>query len=275
MSCTNQPLKTLRIGQRAYLYAPIHDIEQVESLPYSLRIFLENLVRQKKQLNIDSSAQIQALINRQVGTAIDFYPARVFGHDILGLVMLLDLVALREAVASAGGDVKQVRPHVPTDIVIDHSLQVDSWANPEAAAINLAIEYQRNAERFKFLRWCGQNFPGVRVIPPGKGIMHQLHLEHIGEVVGEQSTGSGTTLLIPDSCVGTDSHTPMVNGLGILAWGVGGIEAEAVMLGEAITLPLPEVVGVELRGRLPEDRKSTRLNSSHVAISYAVFCLKK
>lgn len=251
MSCTNQSLKTLRIGQRAYLYAPIHDIEQVESLPYSLRIFLENLVRQKKQLNIDSSAQIQALINRQVGTAIDFYPSRVFGHDILGLVMLLDLVALREAVAQAGGDVSLVRPHVPTDVVVDHSLQVDSWANPEAAAINLAIEYQRNAERFSFLRWCGSNFEGVTVIPPGKGIMHQLHLEHIGQVVGQSETDSGP-LLFPDSCVGTDSHTPMVNGLGVLAWGVGGIEAEAVMLGQAITLPLPEVVGIELTGSLPE-----------------------
>src|SRR5690625_2333202 len=251
MSCTNQSLKTLRIGERAYLYAPIHDIEQVESLPYSLRIFLENIVRQKKQLNIDSSAQIQALINRQVGTAIDFYPSRVFGHDILGLVMLLDLVALREAVAQAGGDVSLVRPHVPTDVVVDHSLQVDSWANPEAAAINLAIEYQRNGERFNFLRWCGSNFEGVTVIPPGKGIMHQLHLEHIGQVVGQSETDSGP-LLFPDSCVGTDSHTPMVNGLGVLAWGVGGIEAEAVMLGQAITLPLPEVVGSELTGSSPE-----------------------
>jgi len=258
MSDYNQ-LKQLNIHGKPFGYAPIHHIPEVEQLPYSLRILLENLVRQQAQGHADLSTQIQALRQRKLGAAIDFYPARVFGHDILGLVMLLDLVVLREAVASAGGDVKQVRPHVPTDIVIDHSLQVDSWANPEAAAINLAIEYQRNAERFKFLRWCGQNFPGVRVIPPGKGIMHQLHLEHIGEVVGEQSTGSGTTLLIPDSCVGTDSHTPMVNGLGILAWGVGGIEAEAVMLGEAITLPLPEVVGVELRGRLPDGSLPTDL----------------
>lgn len=251
MSCTNESLETLRVGEQTYLYAPIHNIEQIDTLPYSLRVLLENLVRQKKQLGLDSSAQIQALVSRQVGAAIDFYPARVFGHDILGLVMLLDLVALREAVAEAGGDVNSVRPHVPTDVVVDHSLQVDSWANPEAAAINLAIEYQRNAERFKFLRWCGNNFEGVTVIPPGKGIMHQLHLEHIGQVVGQSETDLGT-LLFPDSCAGTDSHTPMVNGLGILAWGVGGIEAEAVMLGEAITLPLPEVIGVEIKGSLPE-----------------------
>lgn len=250
MSCTNE-LNSLKIGQKSYCYAPIHQFANVETLPYSLRIVLENLVRQQAQHGRDTQSQVQAVLNRQVGTAIDFYPSRVFGHDILGLVMLLDMVALREAVTEAGGDANDVRPHVPTDVVIDHSLQVDSWANPEAAALNLAIEYQRNEERFKFLRWCGSNFDGVSVIPPGKGIMHQLHLEHIGQVV-DQTDFDGTPVLSPDSCVGTDSHTPMVNGLGILAWGVGGIEAEAVMLGQAITMPLPEVVGIELTGALPE-----------------------
>ncbi len=244
-------LKNLIIDGSCFHYAPIHHIPKVETLPYSLRIVLENLIRQQAQWGRDTTAQIQALLNRKTGTAIDFYPSRVFGHDILGLVMLLDLVALREAVAKAGGEVTQVRPHVPTDVVVDHSLQVDSWANPEAAAINLAIEYQRNAERFRFLRWCGNTFKGVNVIPPGKGIMHQLHLEHIGQVVSVTDSEAGP-ILSPDSCVGTDSHTPMVNGLGILAWGVGGIEAEAVMLGQPITMPLPEVVGIELSGSLPE-----------------------
>lgn len=244
-------LNNLTIDGKNFLYAPIHQTPNLENLPYSLRIVLENLVRQQAHMGRDTSEQIQAVLNRKAGTAIDFYPSRVFGHDILGLVMLLDLVALREAVAEAGGDVEQVRPHVPTDVVVDHSLQVDSWANPEAAAINLAIEYKRNAERFRFLRWCGSNFKGVNVIPPGKGIMHQLHLEHIGQVVAETHFDTDP-ILSPDSCVGTDSHTPMVNGLGILAWGVGGIEAEAVMLGQPITMPLPEVVGIELSGSLPE-----------------------
>src|SRR5690625_1578906 len=146
MSCTNE-LHSLKIGQKSYCYAPIHQFANVDTLPYSLRIVLENLVRQQAQHGRDTQSQVQAVLNRQVGTAIDFYPSRVFGHDILGLVMLLDMVALREAVAESGGDVEQVRPHVPTDVVVDHSLQVDSWANPEAAAINLAIEYKRNAER--------------------------------------------------------------------------------------------------------------------------------
>lgn len=248
-------LKTLSLNGQEFLYAPIDPFPNIETLPYSLRIVLENLVRQKAHMGRDTTAQIQAVLDRKVGTAIDFYPSRVFGHDILGLVMLLDMVALREAVAESGGDVEQVRPHVPTDVVVDHSLQVDSWANPEAAAINLAIEYKRNAERFRFLRWCGNNFDGVNVIPPGKGIMHQLHLEHIGQVVAESATDSNLDdkpILSPDSCVGTDSHTPMADGLGILAWGVGGIEAEAVMLGQPVTMPLPEVVGIELTGALPE-----------------------
>src|SRR5690625_4968892 len=232
MSCTNE-LNSLKIGQKSYCYAPIHQFANVETLPYSLRIVLENLVRQQAQHGRDTQSQVQAVLNRQVGTAIDFYPSRVFGHDILGLVMLLDMVALREAVTEASGDVHDERPHVSTDVVIEHSVELDSSANAEAAAFNLAIEYQRNEELFKFLRWCGSNFDGVNVIPPGKGIMHQLHLEHIGQVV-DQTDFDGTPVLSPDSCVGTDSHTPMVNGLGILACGVGGTEAAAVRLGPAI-----------------------------------------
>src|SRR5690625_2681588 len=161
--------------------------------------------------------------------------------------MLLDMAAMREAVHDAGGDPAQVRPKVPIDVIIDHSLQVDSWANSAAAEINLAREYQRNGERFAFLRWCGSSFDGVRVVPPGRGIMHQLQLEHIGRVVWTNDQ-NGTDLPYPDSCVGPDSHTPMINGLGILGWGGGGIEAEAVMVGLPVTIPLPEVVGIELKG---------------------------
>ncbi len=241
--------KTIQINGKAYTYAPIGAVPGVEKLPFSLRVLLENVVRSGVQKNFRQD-EFNAIIQRQVDAGLNFYPARVFGHDILGLVMLLDMVAMREAVHAAGADPNKVRPTVPTDVVIDHSVQVDSWANPLAAEINLRREYERNSERFEFLRWCGANFDGVSVIPPGKGIMHQIHLEHLGQVVYIDDKGSEGVWLYPDSCVGTDSHTPMVNGIGILAWGVGGIEAEAVMVGLPVSMPLPEVVGIELTGRL-------------------------
>jgi len=210
-------LETLSLNGRSVRYVPIADIPGIEKLPYSLRVLLENLCRQKAVRHADVDQEIDSLLQRKVGDGITFYPARVFGQDILGLVMLLDMAALREGVQAAGGDASRVRPQVPIDVIIDHSLQVDSWANPKAADINLAREYQRNGERFAFLRWCSSNFDGVKVVPPGKGIMHQLHIEHIGQVVWTEE-GKDVDLVYPDSCVGTDSHTPMVNGLGILGW---------------------------------------------------------
>ncbi len=244
-------LKELAVDTRRVQYVPMAYVPGLADLPFSLRVLLENLLRQAATRGADVQDQIAALLARQAGAAIDFYPARVFGQDILGLVMLLDMAAMREAVADAGGDAAQVVPQVPIDVIIDHSLQVDSWANPDAADINLAREYQRNGERFAFLRWCGSSFEGVRVVPPGKGIMHQLHIEHIGRVVWRDARADGE-LVYPDTCVGTDSHTPMVNGLGILGWGVGGIEAEAVMVGLPVTIALPEVVGIALEGALPD-----------------------
>lgn len=244
-------LQPLAINGETFQYVPIHHIEGVERLPFSLRILLENALRQAATKSAANEKEIKAILNQEIDVGISFYPARVFGHDILGLVMLLDMVAMREAVHEAGADATQVRPTVPTDVVIDHSLQVDNWANPLAAELNLKREYERNAERFEFLRWCGANFDGVSVIPPGKGIMHQLHIEQIGQVVwAENDAVTKQNILSPDSCVGTDSHTPMVNGLGILGWGVGGIEAEAVMVGLPVSMPLPEVLGVELKGQL-------------------------
>lgn len=247
---SNTPtLKDLSVNGRVVRYAPISDIAGIDTLPYSLRVLLENLVRQAATRGVDIDSELDSLLKRRAGDGITFYPARVFGQDILGLVMLLDMAAMREAVEDAGGDATKVAPQVPIDVIIDHSLQVDSWANPDAAAINLAREYQRNGERFAFLRWCGSSFDGVRVVPPGKGIMHQLHIENIGRVVWVNDK-DGSEVVYPDSCVGTDSHTPMVNGLGILGWGVGGIEAEAVMVGLPVTIALPEVVGIELTGEL-------------------------
>lgn len=242
-------LHDLELNGRTVRYVPIGNVPGIEALPFSLRVLLENLMRQAVQRGSDVSTEVASLMGRKAGDGITFYPARVFGQDILGLVMLLDMAAMREAVEDAGGNPAHVSPKVPIDVIIDHSLQVDSWANPAAADINLAREYQRNGERFAFLRWCGSSFDGVRVVPPGKGIMHQLHLENIGRVVWTNDE-NGTEIAYPDTCVGTDSHTPMINGLGILGWGVGGIEAEAVMVGLPVTIPLPEVVGIELKGQL-------------------------
>ena len=240
-------VSSLKVGDRTLRYVSITDIPGVERLPFSLRILLENLCRQAAIDGADTQAEIDALLAREAGAGITFYPARVFGQDILGLVMLLDMAAMRDAVEQAGGDPSTVSPKVAVDVIIDHSLQVDSWANPDAARINLAREYERNGERFAFLRWCASSFDGVRVVPPGKGIMHQLHIENIGRVVWTKDD-----LAYPDSCVGTDSHTPMINGLGVLGWGVGGIEAEAVMVGKPVAIALPEVVGIEVTGGLPD-----------------------
>ena len=232
-------------------YVPISDVPGVEDLPFSLRILLENLLRQAAVYGRDTAREVQDLVERRAGAAISFAPSRVFGQDILGKVMLVDLAALRDALAEAGLDPELASPKVPVDVIVDHSVQVDAFATRDAPRINLEHEYRRNAERFAFLRWCAASFPGVRVVPPGKGIMHQIHLEKIGEVVRVDATPRGR-VASPDTCVGTDSHTPMINALGILGWGVGGIEAEAVMLGKAVSMALPEVVGLEVRGRLRE-----------------------
>ena len=246
------PLASLQVGLRTLRYVPIAHVPGVDALPFSLRILLENLLRQAAIDGADTQAEIGALLAREAGAGVTFYPARVFGQDILGLVMLLDMAAMRDAVEKAGGDPSAVSPKVAVDVIIDHSLQIDSWANPDAARINLAREYERNGERFAFLRWCASSFDGVRVVPPGKGIMHQLHIENIGRVVWTRPGPDGIELAYPDSCVGTDSHTPMINGLGVLGWGVGGIEAEAVMVGKPVAIALPEIVGVEVTGALPD-----------------------
>jgi aconitate hydratase len=256
-----EAMKTLSVTGKSYLYAPIADTPDIERLPYSLRVVLENLTRQAARgmrTKAQVAAEIDNLMSRRVGAGLSLFPNRIFGQDILGQVMLVDIAALRDAVAEAGGDPSTIEPKVPVDIIIDHSLQVDVFGTPDAAALNLAREYERNAERFAFLRWCQRSFKGVRVVPPGKGIMHQLNLEYIGRVVWTEETADGT-LAYPDTLVGTDSHTPMINGLGILGWGVGGIEAEAVMVGKPIAFALPEVVGVEIKGRLRDGVTPTDL----------------
>jgi len=257
----NHPLQSLTVDGKTYRYAPIADIPGIERLPYALRVVLENLTRQAARGMRDEAtvaAEIDNLLNRRVGSGLSMFPNRIFGQDILGQVMLVDIAALRDAVADAGGDPSAIEPKVPVDVIIDHSLLVDFFGTPDAARLNLESEYARNAERFAFLRWCQRSFKGVRVVPPGKGIMHQLNLEHIGRVVWTEDTPDGV-LAYPDTLVGTDSHTPMINGLGILGWGVGGIEAEAVMVGKPVAFALPEVVGVEIDGQLAEGVTPTDL----------------
>ena len=255
---TAHTLRSVELAGRQGWIAPLDDVTGLARLPFSLRVLLENLIRRQALSPVDISREVRDLLARRRGAALSFHPSRVFGQDILGKVMLVDLAALRDALREAGIDPELAAPKIPVDIIIDHSLQVDVFATRDAPRLNLEHEYRRNRERFQFLRWCTESFSGVRVVPPGKGIMHQLHLESIGRVVWE-GQGADGTLFSPDTCVGTDSHTPMINGLGVLGWGVGGIEAEAAMLGRGIAMALPEVVGVEVRGRLSEGVSPTDL----------------
>jgi aconitate hydratase len=241
--------KQLEVAGRRYLYVPTQGFGGLARLPFSLRVLLENLLRQVADCR-STPGELEALTERRVGAGLTFYPARVFLQDLLGVPLLVDLAALRDAVAAAGGDPRSVNPKVPADLVIDHSLRVDVSATPEARQINLELEYERNAERFSFLRWCERNFQRLRVVPPGKGIMHQINLEYLAKVVWTEDTPEGT-ITYPDTLVGTDSHSTMINGLGVLGWGVGGIEAEAVMLGKPVSLPVPEVVGSRSSERCP------------------------
>src|SRR5690554_1834730 len=233
----------------------------VASLPYSLKILLENLLRTENGTDI-TAQDIEALAGwnpaERTSREIAFTPARVLLQDFTGVPAVVDLAAMREAMRELGGDPNRINPLAPVELVIDHSVIVDVFGSPNAFARNVEIEYGRNRERYQFLRWGQTAFDDFKVVPPGTGIVHQVNLEHLSRVVFTQEK-NGVTLAYPDSCVGTDSHTPMVNGLGIVAWGVGGIEAEAAMLGQPISMLIPEVVGFKLTGSLPEGSTATDL----------------
>ncbi len=225
-------------------------------LPLTVKILLENLLRRAGSRDV-SDGDVRALANWPVpapDAAVAFMPARVLMQDFTGVPAVVDLAAMRSAVARAGGDPRRVNPHVDVDLIIDHSVQVDLFGSPEAYQANIEWEYRRNGERYAFLRWAQQAFDGMRVVPPGAGICHQVNLEHLGKVV---ATRDGVAF--PDTLVGLDSHTTMVNGLGVLGWGVGGIEAEAAMLGQPMFLPPPVVVGVRVTGALPAGTTATDL----------------
>ncbi|HEU0286823.1 MAG TPA: aconitate hydratase AcnA, partial [Nocardioidaceae bacterium] len=252
---------TLRVGDQAYeiyrLDAVRGDGLDVDSLPYSLKILLENLLRTEDGANITAD-DIRALAGWDPAavpsTEIQFTPARVIMQDFTGVPCVVDLATMREAMADLGGDPEKINPLAPAELVIDHSVIADVFGSTDAFRRNVEIEYQRNRERYQFLRWGQGAFSDFKVVPPGTGIVHQVNLEHLARVVFIRD---GTAY--PDTLVGTDSHTTMVNGLGVVGWGVGGIEAEAAMLGQPVSMLIPRVVGFKLSGELPEGATATDL----------------
>jgi aconitate hydratase len=228
-----------------------------QTLPYSLKVLLENLLRTEDGVNITAD-HVNALANwdaaAQPDTEIQFTPARVILQDLTGVPAVVDLAAMREAMTALGGDPTKISPLIPAELVIDHSVVADVFGRPDAFSRNVELEFQRNRERFAFLRWGQDAFGGFRVVPPGTGIVHQVNIEHLARVV---MTNAGQAY--PDTCLGTDSHTTMQNGLGILGWGVGGIEAEAAMLGQPVSMLIPRVVGFKLTGELPAGTTATDL----------------
>jgi len=236
-------------------------IGHVERLPLSIKVLLESVLRNVDGFTV-TEEHVQALAGWDAKNVakkeIPFIPSRVLLQDFTGVPAVVDLAAMRDAMVRLGGDATQINPLVPVDLVIDHSVQVDAFGSSESLGINADREFLRNRERYQFLRWGQQAFDGFRVVPPATGIVHQVNLEYLASVVATRNV-NGTTVAMPDSLVGTDSHTTMINGLGVVGWGVGGIEAEAVMLGQPIYMLIPQVVGFRLTGRLPEGATATDL----------------
>ena len=255
---------TLAAGGSEYEIYRLDAVPGSASLPYSLKVLLENLLRNEDGANI-TAEHISALGNwdptAEPDTEIQFTPGRVILQDLTGVPAVVDLAAMREAMQALGGDPTKINPLIPAELVIDHSVVADVFGRPDAFARNVELEFQRNSERFQFLRWGQQAFTGFRVVPPGTGIVHQVNIEHLARVVmvGQWRGGRGGAAAYPDTCVGTDSHTTMENGLGVLGWGVGGIEAEAAMLGQPISMLIPKVVGFKLTGSLPPTTTATDL----------------
>src|SRR5690606_31118618 len=224
----------------------------IDRLPMSLKVLLENLLRFEDDVTV-SSADIRAMVawlgSRTSDHEIQYRPARVLMQDFTGVPAVVDLAAMRAAMAKAGGDPQKINPLSQVDLVIDHSVMVDRYASPAAFAQNVAIETQRNGERYAFLRWGQNAFANFSVVPPGTGICHQVNLEYLARTVWTKDE-DGATWAFPDTLVGTDSHTTMINGLGVLGWGVGGIEAEAAMLGQPVSMLIPEVIGFKLSGKI-------------------------
>ncbi|MDB6046393.1 MAG: acnA [Gammaproteobacteria bacterium] len=254
---------TLNVGSRSYEIWSMAALppEKVARLPYSLKILLENLLRFEDGVNV-TRADIDALLAWDPAATpsheIAFTPSRVILQDFTGVPCVVDLTAMRDAIVRLGGDPERVNPLAPVELVIDHSIQVDEYGTPGALAANTTIEFARNGERYSFLRWGQTAFRNFQVVPPNTGIVHQVNLEYLARVIFDAET-NGAHRAYPDTLVGTDSHTTMINGLGVLGWGVGGIEAEAAMLGQPVTMLIPQVIGFRLNGRLPAGATATDL----------------
>ncbi len=258
---------TMNVGGKEYAYYSLarasETVGDVSKLPFSMKVLLENLLRFEDGGFTVSTDDIQGLADWQkdpkTGSEIQYRPARVLLQDFTGVPCVVDLAAMRDAIAKLGGDTAKINPQVPVNLVIDHSVMVDEFGHPKAFEKNVELEYARNAERYDFLKWGSKSFKNFSAVPPGTGICHQVNLEHIGKGVWSSEDQDGNLTAYPDTCVGTDSHTTMINGLGVLGWGVGGIEAEAAMLGQPISMLVPEVVGFKLTGKMAEGVTATDL----------------
>ena len=256
----------LKVGNQAYKISRLDRLEKAgfktaSKLPVSLKVLLENLLRHEDN-RLVTKADIETLAGwnpkAKKEKEIAFMPARVLTQDLTGVPAIVDLAVMREAMKRLGGDPKKINPLAPVDLVIDHSVQVDHFGSSGAFHLNSQIEYERNVERYAFLRWGAKAFSNFKVVPPDTGICHQVNLEYLGQVVF-RAKENGATLAYPDTVVGMDSHTPMINGLGVVGWGVGGIEAEAALLGQPIILLIPDVIGFKVHGKLPAGATSTDL----------------
>ena len=258
---------TLTVGDKTYTYyslakAAENGLGDISRLPASLKVLLENMLRNEdgKSVTKDDIVAFKTWLENggSVTQEIAYRPARVLMQDFTGVPAVVDLAAMRDASQKLGGKAEAINPQVPVDLVIDHSVMVDNFGGKDSFKRNVTREYERNGERYEFLRWGGSAFENFRVVPPGTGICHQVNLEYLGQTVWTKEEG-GETVAYPDTCVGTDSHTTMINGLSVLGWGVGGIEAEAAMLGQPVSMLIPEVVGFKLTGKLPEGATATDL----------------
>jgi len=258
---------TLTVNGTDYAYYSLskasEQLGDISKLPNSMKVLLENLLRFEDEGFTVGREHIQAIVDWQnnpvTGNEIQYRPARVLLQDFTGVPCVVDLAAMRDAIKELGGDTAKINPQVPVNLVIDHSVMVDEFGHPKAMEQNMALEYERNAERYDFLKWGSKSFENFSAVPPGTGICHQVNLEHIAKGVWASKDASGAMVAYPDTCVGTDSHTTMINGLGVLGWGVGGIEAEAAMLGQPISMLIPEVVGFKLTGKMAEGVTATDL----------------
>jgi len=256
----------LEVEGKSYAYYSLRKAAEtlgdISRLPFSMKVLLENLLRFEDGETVtrdDLKAMADWLKERRINREIQYRPARVLMQDFTGVPAVVDLAAMRDAMKQLGGDTQKINPLVPVHLIIDHSVMVDEFGNPKAFEKNVEFEYQRNGERYEFLKWGASAFDNFQVVPPGTGICHQVNLEHIAQCVWTGEDQNGETVAYPDTLVGTDSHTTMVNGLGVLGWGVGGIEAEAAMLGQPVSMLIPEVVGFRLDGELREGITATDL----------------